>query len=138
MPSLPLVAALAIEGYVVLAAELLAIRQLVPYVGTATDTVAIVVAAVLLPLALGYHAGGRAGLPAGDEPGVRRRLTRNLLAAALVLTLGLSHPCLAFFFDACEDLGLTHRLAQTAVYAGLFLVCPVYLLGQTVPLVGHC
>src|SRR5690349_17072533 len=72
-----LLAAVAIEGYVVLAVELLAIRQLTPYVGNATDTVAIVIAAVLLPLAFGYDAGGRSGLGLGDELGVRRRLTRN-------------------------------------------------------------
>ena len=53
MPPNILLAAIAIEGYVVLAVELLAIRQLTPYVGNATDTVAIVIAAVLLPLAFG-------------------------------------------------------------------------------------
>ena len=66
MPSLILLVAVALEGYVVLAVELLAIRQLTPYVGNATDTVAIVIAAVLLPLAFGYEAGGRSGLDAGD------------------------------------------------------------------------
>jgi predicted membrane-bound spermidine synthase len=138
MPSLILLVAVALEGYVVLAVELLAIRQLTPYVGNATDTVAIVIAAVLLPLAFGYEAGGRAGLNMGDEAGVRRCLTGNLLVAALILGLGLSHPSLAAFFEAIEGLGVTHRLVQTALYASLFLVYPIYLLGQTIPLVGHC
>lgn len=138
MPSNILLAAIAIEGYVVLAVELLAIRQLTPYVGNATDTVAIVIAAVLLPLAFGYEAGGRAGLDVGDEAGVRRRLTRNLLVAAFILGLGLSHPTLAAFFEAIESFGVTRRLIQTALFAGLFLVYPIYLLGQTIPLVGHC
>ena len=138
MPSLVLLAAVALEGYVVLAVELLAIRQLTPYVGNATDTVAIVIAAVLLPLAFGYEAGGRAGLAMGDEAGVRRRLAKNLLIAALILGLGLSHPSLAAFFEAAEQLGAANRLAQTALYGALFLVYPVYLLGQTVPLAGHC
>ena len=44
------------DGYVVLAVELVAIRQLTPYGGNATDIVAIVIAAVLLPLAFGYGA----------------------------------------------------------------------------------
>ena len=79
MPSLILLAAIALEGYVVLAVELLAIRQLTPYVGNAIDTVAIVIAAVLLPLAFGYEAGGRSGLGAGDEFGVRRRLALALM-----------------------------------------------------------
>src|SRR4028118_240411 len=84
LPSPLLLAAIAIEGYAVLAVELLAIRQLTPYVGNATDTVAIAIAAVLLPLALGYEAGGRASFAPGDEAGVRRQLTRNLLIAPLI------------------------------------------------------
>src|ERR671910_318684 len=133
-----LLSAIAIEGYAVLAVELIAIRQLTPYVGNATDTVAIVIAAVLLPLALGYEAGGRASFAPGDEAGVRRQLTRNLLIAAFLLSLGLSHPFLAAFFQILDSLGLTHRLIQAAVHPSLFLVYPVYLLGQTIPLVAYC
>jgi predicted membrane-bound spermidine synthase len=133
-----LLGAVAIEGYVVLAVEMLAIRQLTPYVGNATDTVAIVIAAVLLPLAFGYEAGGRAGIAPGDEAGVRRRLTRNLLLAAVILSFGLSHPYLVAFFQILDALGMTHRLIQTAVHACLFLSYPVYLLGQTIPLVAYC
>src|SRR3712207_6412952 len=105
-------AAVAIEGYVVLAVELLAIRQLIPYVGNATDTIAIIIAAVLLPLAFGYEAGGRAGVTPGDEAAIRRQLTRNLLLAALVLAFGLSHPFLVAFFGLLDGLGLGHRLVQ--------------------------
>src|ERR671913_1978582 len=133
-----LLSAIAIEGYAVLAVELLAIRQLTPYVGNATDTVAIVIAAVLLPLALGYEAGGRASFAPGDEAGVRRQLTRNLLIAAFILSFGLSHPFLAAFFQILDNLGLTHRLVQAAVHTSLFLVYPIYLLGQTIPLVAYC
>jgi predicted membrane-bound spermidine synthase len=133
-----LLSAIAIEGYAVLAVELLAIRQLTPYVGNATDTVAIVIAAVLLPLAFGYEAGGRATFAPGDEAGVRRQLTRNLLLAAFLLSLGLSHPFLAAFFQILDGIGLTHRLVQAAVHTSLFLVYPVYLLGQTIPLVAYC
>jgi predicted membrane-bound spermidine synthase len=133
-----LLGAIAIEGYAVLAVELLAIRQLTPYVGNATDTIAIVIAAVLLPLAFGYEAGGRASFAPGDEAGVRRQLTRNLLIASLILGFGLSHPFLAAFFQILDSLGLTHRLAQAAAHTSLFLVYPIYLLGQTIPLVAYC
>ena len=68
---------------------------------------------------------------------MRRRLTRNLLLSALILSFGLSHPFLAAFFQILEA-GLTHRLIQTAAHAALFLVFPVYLLGQTIPLVAFC
>jgi hypothetical protein len=92
LPSPLLLAAIAIEGYAVLAVELLAMRQLTPYVGNATDTVAIVIAAVLLPLAFGYEAGGRASFAQGDEAGVRRPTHPQPSLAALILTFGLSHP----------------------------------------------
>jgi hypothetical protein len=55
-PALLILGAIAIEGYVVLAVELVAIRQLTLYGGNATNIVAIVIAAVLLPLAFGYGA----------------------------------------------------------------------------------
>jgi len=48
-----------LEGYVVLASELIAIRTLVPFVGSGTEVIAIVISAVLLPLAVGYHIGGQ-------------------------------------------------------------------------------
>jgi hypothetical protein len=60
-----------------LAIELAAIRQLTPYIGNATDTVVIVIAAVLLPLAFGYEAPGRASFTPGDEAGERRQLTQS-------------------------------------------------------------
>jgi len=138
LPSPLLLSAIAIEGYAVLAVELLAMRRLTPYVGNATDTVAIIIAGVLLPLAFGYEAGGRARFTPGDEPSVRRQLTRNLLVAAFILALGLSYPFLPMFFVALEEAGITHRLVQTALHTCLFLVYPVFLMGQTIPLVAYC
>jgi spermidine synthase len=69
---------------------------------------------------------------------VRRRLTRNLLVAALIIGLGLSYPFLPAFFQLLDSLGITHRLAQTSIHTCLFLVYPVYLMGQTIPLVAYC
>jgi len=138
LPSRLLLSAIAIEGYAVLAVELLAMRQLTPYVGNGTDTVAIIIAGVLLPLAFGYEAGGRAEFAAGDESGIRLQLARNLLVAALIIGIGLSYPFVPVLFQLYEAVGITHRLAQTAAHTCLFLVYPVYLMGQTIPLVSYC
>ena len=46
------------EGYVVLATELLAVRLMIPMVGAGTDTISVIIAGVLMPLAFGYYAGG--------------------------------------------------------------------------------
>lgn len=127
-----------LEGYVVLSTELLAIRQLIPFTGNGTDTVSIIIAAVLMPLAFGYFAGGnfRPGAPGCGT--VRKRLLRNIAIASVILSAGLSYEFIEGLFGMIGGLtGLHNRFFLTAVYASLFLVYPVYLLGQTVPLVGN-
>lgn len=134
-----------IEGYVVLAAELLAIRQLVPFVGSGVETTSIIISAVLLPLALGYHYGGIAYARAYAKRKERRKgavtiralLTRNILISLFILTLGFSYLLLEFFFWSLSSIGISHRLSQTAIYVLVFLVTPTFLLGQTVPLASH-
>ncbi len=120
-----------IEGYVVLASELLAIRELIPFVGSGTEIVSIIISAVLLPLALGYHVGGQ------QRKNMRNCLIRNILIALIIFSFGLSYFFLEFFFHGLIHIGITHRILQTACYSILFLACPVFLLGQTVPLVSN-
>jgi predicted membrane-bound spermidine synthase len=120
-----------IEGYVVLASELLAIRELIPFVGSGTEIVSIIISAVLLPLAFGYHIGGR------TRTNMRARLIRNVLIALLIFSFGLSYFFLEFFFHALILIGIEHRILQTACYSFLFLALPIFLLGQTVPLVSN-
>ncbi|PCJ02675.1 MAG: hypothetical protein COB14_01570 [Alphaproteobacteria bacterium] len=128
-----------IEGYIVLATELLAIRQTIPYVGSGTDTVSIIIAAVLMPLAFGYQYGGqfKARKILGHHVSVRKKLILNILIASTVLLIGMSYKYMKVFFVWLPQIGIEDRLAQTFVYSALFLVLPVYLLGQTVPLVSN-
>ncbi len=140
-PVLTLFLIIFLEGYVVLSTELLAIRLLIPFTGSGTDTVSIIIAAVLMPLAFGYFAGG--GFRTKRRNGrraftVRDRLVLNLVIAAAILTPGLSHVFLEWAFNkAVFSWGWTNRLALTAAYSSVFLVIPVFLLGQTVPLVSN-
>ncbi len=128
-----------IEGYIVLSTELLAIRQTIPYVGSGTDTVSIIIAAVLMPLAFGYQFGGR------FKPrnffkihiSVRKKLIFNLLVSATILLFGMSYEYVRWFFVEIQNLGIDNRLLQISIYSAIFLVIPVYLLGQTVPLVSN-
>lgn len=128
-----------LEGYVVLATELLAIRQLIPFVGSGTETIAIIIAAVLMPLAFGYYAGGRykVKLKRKELVTIRKKLIHNVLAAAIILGIGLSYVFLELFFKLLMAAGVAHRVPQAAIYSMLFLVYPVYLLGQTVPLISN-
>jgi hypothetical protein len=128
-----------IEGYIVLSIELLAIRQTIPYVGSGTDTVSIIIAAVLMPLAFGYYHGGRYKpvRKNGIYLSVRNKLIRNILTAGIILLPALSYLPLNLFFYALTQIGLNHRILTTTIYTLLFIVTPVYCLGQTIPLVSN-
>ncbi len=129
------------EGFAVLAAELLAIRLLVPFVGSGVEVVAIIISAVLLPLAAGYHVGGqrwhRAKRLKKRSISIRILLASNLAIATVILAAGLSYAFLSTWFEWVSNVGITHPLAQTAVYAAVFLVYPVFVLAQTVPLISN-
>lgn len=125
--------AILIEGYAVLASELLAIRQLSPFVGSGTETIAIVISAVLMPLAIGYYKGGQSR----GVHSIRKRLIHNVTIATAILAIGLSYIMLEVFFALLSILHITNYSLQAALYCTAFIVYPVYLLGQTIPLISH-
>lgn len=128
-----------IEGYVVLSAELLAMRQTIAYVGSGTDTVSIIIAAVLMPLAFGYQYGGNFVQKRylNHYITIRKKLIFNMVVAALILLPGMSYITILGFFYGLDTIGITNRIAQISLYCGTFIVIPVYLLGQTIPLVSN-
>lgn len=139
IPVLTLFTVIFLEGYIVLSTELLAIRLLLPFTGSGTDTVSIIIAAVLLPLAFGYYAGGRHKMREGGKAfSVRKKLVRNLVISAAILTFGLSYFFLEWGFTSLQSAtGLQNRILLTAIYSVVFIVYPVFLLGQTVPLISN-
>lgn len=128
-----------LEGYVVLSAELLAIRQTIPFIGSGTDTVSIIIAAVLMPLAFGYQAGGRFKPTnfCGRYWSIRNKLIFNILLASLFLLIGLSYLIMHEFFSFMLTNVVSNRLILVSLYCCLFLVVPVYLLAQTIPLCSN-
>ncbi len=129
-----------IEGYVVLSSELIAIRIMIPFVGSGTDTVSIIIAAVLLPLSFGYYAGGNFKPYRdfrGKLVGVREKLIRNVLISSVFLVFALSYFLQNILMTGLAGLGLTNRLVLTGIYSACFLITPVFLLGQTIPLISH-
>lgn len=135
-----------LEGYVVLATELLSIRLLIPFVGSGTEVIAIIISAVLLPLAFGYHWGGnfaerqRRRLlrnPLRYRTTIRRKLIENLMISLVVLTFGLSYIVHEMLFGILHKLHIQSIVLQTTVFCLFFVVYPTFLLGQTVPLVSH-
>ncbi|NCT40437.1 MAG: hypothetical protein GW778_02095 [Alphaproteobacteria bacterium] len=140
LPVFALFLVIILEGYVVLSSELLAIRQTIPFVGSGTDTVSIIIAAVLMPLAFGYQAGGsfRPGFKDnGQYQSIRNKLTQNIFISMCILSIGLSYALINVFFAGAIKIGISNRLILTCLYSLIFLVIPVYLLGQTIPLISN-
>ncbi len=124
-----------IEGYVVLAVELLAIRGLIPFFGSGTEIVAIIISAVLMPLAFGYYFGGKAKI--ASNLSIRNILLRNLFAASVILTMALSYFYLEIISQILISIGIHSKLIQASLFSLFFISIPVLVLGQTVPLVSN-
>ena len=111
-----------IEGFSSLGAEIIALRRLVPHVGSSIVVTAPTIGFFLLALALGYAAGARIN----DR--FLATVSRNFLISALLLGIGFSTPFVAALFDLGEPVWV----AYTILVGGI--LCPLaWLLGQTVP-----
>jgi predicted membrane-bound spermidine synthase len=115
-----------IEGFSSLGAEVIALRRLVPHVGSSIVVTAPTIAFFLLALALGYAAGARV---AADYTAV---VARNFLIAALLAGFGLAGVTVDWLF-----VHLQPPLMAYFVFIGGIL-CPLaWLLGQTVPILTN-
>ncbi|CAL95272.1 fused MFS/spermidine synthase [Azoarcus olearius] len=115
-----------VEGFASLGAEIIALRRLVPHLGSAITVTAPTIGFFLLALALGYHAGGRV------DGGFLERVRRNFLIAAALAGVGLAGPVVDALFAHVAPPLLAYLL-----FIGLVL-CPIaWLLGQTVPILTN-
>lgn len=115
-----------IEGFCSLGAEVIALRRLVPHVGSAIVVTAPTIGLFLLALALGYGSGAR----------VTTRFTavvaRNFLISALLAGVGLARITVDGLFALVQPTGLAYLLFIGGV------LCPLaWLLGQTVPVLTN-
>lgn len=115
-----------VEGFSSLGAEIVALRRLVPHLGSAITVTAPTIGFFLLALALGYQAGGRV------DRDFLVRVRRNFLVAATLIAIGLAGPVVDALFAHVRPAPLAYML-----FVGLVL-CPVaWLLGQTVPVLTN-
>ncbi len=115
-----------LEGFCSLGAEVIALRRLVPHVGSSIVVTAPTIGLFLLALALGYASGAR----------VSERFTavvaRNFLVSALLVGLGLARVTVDGLFAHLQPAGVAYLLFVGGV------LCPVaWLLGQTVPVLTN-
>lgn len=114
-----------IEGYCSLGAEIIALRRLIPHVGSSIVVTAPTIGLFLLALALGYHAGSRVA------SGYRAVVARNFLLAAALMACGFAGSAVDAIF-ASAPAGLAYL-----IFIGGIL-CPLaWLLGQTVPVLTN-
>ncbi|MDX9884672.1 fused MFS/spermidine synthase [Thauera sp.] len=128
-PALPvalLFALVFVEGFVSLGAEIVALRRLVPHVGSAITVTAPTIGFFLLALALGYQAGGQVA------SNYLARVRRNFLIAAALIAVGLAGPVVDQLFAHLQPA----PMAWFVLVGGV--LCPVaWLLGQTVPILTN-
>ncbi len=115
-----------IEGFCSLGAEVIALRRLVPHVGSSIVVTAPTIGFFLLALALGYAAGAKV---AADY---RRIVARNFLISALLAGVGLAGVSVDGMFAHLQPTWFAY-LCFVAV-----VLCPLaWLLGQTVPILTN-
>ena len=114
-----------IEGYCSLGAEIIALRRLIPHVGSSIVVTAPTIGLFLLALALGYHSGSRVATD------YRAVVGRNFLISAALMGIGLAGGSVDRIF-ASGPAGVAYLLFVGGV------LCPLaWLLGQTVPILTN-
>ena len=115
-----------IEGFCSLGAEVIALRRLVPHIGSSIVVTAPTIAFFLLALALGYASGAKV---AGNYIAI---VARNFLIAAALAGIGLAGISVDWMFAHLQPV-----LIAYLVFIGGVL-CPLaWLLGQTVPILTN-
>jgi predicted membrane-bound spermidine synthase len=115
-----------IEGFSSLGAEIIALRRLVPHVGSSIVVTAPTIAFFLLALALGYAAGAKV------TTSYTAVVARNFLIAAVLAGFGLAGVTVDWMFAHLQP-----ALIAYIVFIGGVL-CPLaWLLGQTVPILTN-
>ncbi|MBS1144358.1 MAG: methyltransferase type 12 [Proteobacteria bacterium] len=115
-----------IEGFCSLGAEVIALRRLVPHIGSSIVVTAPTIGFFLLALALGYASGARV---AGNYLNI---VARNFLIAAALAGIGLAGISVDWMFAHLQPV-----LVAYLVFIGGVL-CPLaWLLGQTVPILTN-
>ncbi len=115
-----------IEGFCSLGAEVIALRQIVPHMGSSIVVTAPTIGCFLLALAMGYHAGAKV------EQDYLAVVSRNFLIAATLAGVGLAGVTVDLVFDHLNPSMLAYLSFIAAV------LCPLaWLLGQTVPILTN-
>ncbi|NMF99170.1 fused MFS/spermidine synthase [Aromatoleum toluolicum] len=126
LPGALLFAMVFVEGFASLGAEVIALRRLVPHLGSAITITAPTIGFFLLALALGYQSGGRV------ERDFLARVRLNFVVAAALTGVGLAGPVVDALFAHVRP-----PLVAYLVFVAGVLGPIAWLLGQTVPVLTN-
>ena len=115
-----------IEGFCSLGAEIIALRRLVPHVGSSIVVTAPTIGFFLLALALGYASGGKVASRYLET------VSRNFLISAAIAGIGLAGISVDGMFSHLQPAWFAYLCFIGAI------LCPLaWLLGQTVPILTN-
>lgn len=122
-----LLAIIICEGFVSVSVEILAMRQLIPFVGNSVIVTSLIIGIFLLFLAVGYWKGGQ------YKDNFYTVLCRNFIYGIIFIGIGLSYIFVNYFFMTIYKV-LPHILPVLTLYLLLIIAPLIYFLGQTLPL----
>lgn len=117
-----------IEGFVTISAEILSLRELIPFTGNDVIVTSLIIGVFLLFLAAGYQRGGF------YQRNYTAVLKRNFLLAAFIFSFCFSFPFLYYFFTILQTIVQLNLYIVLTIYLLLVMAPLVYILGQTVPI----
>lgn len=123
-----------ISGYASLALELIAMRQVVPYIGNDTIISSIIIGIILVSLSLGYYTSGSIKI---SKQSIRDKIMRNFIISLFFIFLGTSYVFVGYYFSLFVYFGIINRIVQAFAFSIIFLAVPSYLLAQTTPLLSN-
>tara|TARA_B100000700_G_scaffold68939_1_gene76334 strand:- start:8778 stop:10235 length:1458 start_codon:yes stop_codon:yes gene_type:complete len=145
---------LLLEGFISVSMQVLIARQLVPFIGSSVVTMSLVVGVFLAALSLGYYKGG-IFKPSSvfifgknkkdkdkkikedlEQKEYLKKLSSNWYISGIFITVFFSYPFMDTFFSLVNYF-INNILITSGIYLLLFLFPPVYLLGQTIPILTN-
>ena len=124
-----------LNGYVSLSLELIVLRQLSFFVGSAAVITSIIMGTFLGFMSVGYFRGATIG--ARRRGGAKRALGASFIIIAAMSILGASFALLGTYFSIMYIAGITSGAVQTAIYSVIFLSVGPFLFGVNTALLSR-
>lgn len=123
-----------LNGFVSMSLELLIMRQLSFFVGSAAVITSIIMGCFMGFMSLGYFFGTRGDF---DAARIRKMLGAGFLAISVMAVIAASFPIMSDFFGVMYGLGLQSGVIQTFIFALIFLSVGPFLFGFNTTLLSR-